>query len=90
MTGLTDLYKKIYMETSKINYGKTSSYLEIAQKIKNKNYARIVGTALGKNPLPLIIPCHRVIKKNGGIGGFMQSAEDKSGWKKFLIKLEKF
>lgn len=53
-----------------VPYGKTQSYLWVAQKIGGKQFARAVGQALSKNPLPIIIPCHRVIKSDGGIGGF--------------------
>lgn len=53
-----------------VPYGKTQSYLWVAEKIGGKQFARAVGQALSKNPLPIIIPCHRVIKSDGGIGGF--------------------
>jgi len=54
----------------KIPFGKTWSYQELAQKIGAKNGARAVGMANGKNPLPIIIPCHRVIGANGTLTGY--------------------
>lgn len=66
----TDFQKKVWKAISKVGYSKTASYFDIAKSIKNPNVLRAVGTACGKNPLPIVIPCHRVITKDGGIGGF--------------------
>lgn len=74
---------KVYKAMQDINYGKTSDYSTIAKLIKNPRAYRAVGSACGKNPLPLIIPCHRVLSKNG-IGGFTGGLERKT----FLLKLE--
>ncbi len=60
----------VWREISKINCGKTNTYKEIAQRIKSA--PRPVGGACGKNRLPLLIPCHRVLA-SGGIGGFMHA-----------------
>ena len=62
---------RVYKEMARIPYGETLSYGELAQKCGNKVAYRVVGTACGKNPLPLIIPCHRVTASNwlGGFGG---------------------
>lgn len=62
--------KKVWDELLKIPYGKTKSYQEIAKIIGNPNAQRAVGSACNKNPIMIIIPCHRVISKNGDIGGF--------------------
>lgn len=62
--------KKVWSELRKIPYGSTHSYKDIAEKIKNKNAYRAVGTANGKNPICIIIPCHRVIAADGSIGGY--------------------
>ncbi|MBI2418471.1 MAG: MGMT family protein [Ignavibacteriales bacterium] len=51
-------------------YGKTASYKDIAVKIKNPAAVRAIGQANGANPLPIIIPCHRVINADGSIGGY--------------------
>jgi methylated-DNA-[protein]-cysteine S-methyltransferase len=66
-----------------INYGSTKSYSQIASEIGNSKATRAVGTACGKNPLPIIIPCHRVLAKNS-IGGFSSGLVRK----RFLLKLE--
>lgn len=61
---------KVLKETSNISYGTVMTYKEIALKIGNPNSYRAVGNALASNPVPIIIPCHRVIKSDGSIGGF--------------------
>lgn len=66
----TEFQKKVWKELSKIPYGKTKSYQEIAKLIGNTNAQRSVGLTCNRNPILLIIPCHRVISKNGDIGGF--------------------
>jgi methylated-DNA-[protein]-cysteine S-methyltransferase len=66
----TDFEKKIWGELKKIPYGKTVSYKYIAQKAGNIKALRAVGRIIGLNPLPVIIPCHRVINFNGNIGGY--------------------
>ncbi len=68
--------------TRKIGYGKTISYSELAKNI-GCNGARAVGGALGRNPIPIVIPCHRVVAKNG-IGGYSAGADIKTG----LLELE--
>ena len=74
---------KVYREMVKIPYGKTLSYCELAKKAGSKLAYRAVGTACGKNPLPLIIPCHRVTAVNG-LGGFGDGLDTK----RFLLNLE--
>ena len=66
----TDFQKKVWKELNKTPFGKTKSYSEIAANIGNKNAQRAVGSACNKNPIMIIIPCHRVISKNGKLGGF--------------------
>lgn len=53
-----------------IPYGKTASYTEIATKAGNERAVRAAGTACGSNPLPLVVPCHRVLRSSGGLGGY--------------------
>lgn len=53
-----------------IPYGKTISYSEEARRMGKKNAVRAVGSANGRNPVPIIVPCHRVVAKNGGPGGY--------------------
>jgi len=66
----TDFQKIVWKELVKIPYGETISYGELARRIGNPNACRAVGLANGKNPIPIIIPCHRVIVKNGSLTGF--------------------
>ena len=66
----TEFRKKVWKELLKIPYGETKSYSEIAAAAGNPNSQRAVGNACNKNPIMIIIPCHRVISKNGNIGGF--------------------
>ena len=80
----TSLQIRIWHELSKIKYGQTKSYGEIANKIKTS--PRYVGNVCGKNNLLLIIPCHRVIKKDGSLGGFSGLGGIKL--KKKLLNLE--
>lgn len=67
--GGTDFQKSVWEELRKIPYGRTASYRDIAERIGRPRAYRAVGNACNSNPLPLIIPCHRVTASNG-IGGF--------------------
>lgn len=80
----TDFQKKVLIETSKIPYGKTVSYSDIAKLVGRPNAVRAVGTALKQNSVPIIIPCHRVIGKDGGLRGFAGKVKIKES----LLKLE--
>ena len=75
-------------ETGKIPYGKARTYSWIAERIGKAKAGRAVGNALAKNPFPIIIPCHRVIKKDGRLGGFTSPAGIQL--KKELLHLEGF
>ena len=61
---------KVWKEITKIPEGNTKTYKEIAINIGHPNSARAVANACGKNPYPIIIPCHRVICSNGKLGGY--------------------
>lgn len=81
----TTFEKKVWLELAKIPYGQTRSYKEIAQAIGHPKAFRAVGNANGSNSLPLIIPCHRVIESDGGLGGFGHGLKAK----KQLLDFEK-
>jgi O-6-methylguanine DNA methyltransferase len=66
----TPFQKKVWSALTKIPYGQTRSYQDIARTIGHPKAFRAVGNSNGRNPVPLIIPCHRVIESNGGMGGF--------------------
>ncbi|WP_311481805.1 methylated-DNA--[protein]-cysteine S-methyltransferase [uncultured Anaerococcus sp.] len=76
--------KSVWQALLKIPYGETSSYKEIAKTIGRPKASQAVGTAVGKNPFLIIIPCHRVIKSDGSLGGFAYGKEIK----KALLEIE--
>ena len=73
----TDFQKLVWSELQNIPYGKIKSYSEIAAAAGNKNAQRAVGNACNKNPIMIIIPCHRVVSKNNSLGGFAYGSEIK-------------
>jgi methylated-DNA-[protein]-cysteine S-methyltransferase len=70
LSAATDFQRKVWEATRLIPYGETRSYTWVAEQIKKPRAVRAVGQALGRNPLPVIIPCHRVLASHGGLGGF--------------------
>lgn len=76
---------KVWQELSRIPYGETISYGELARRIGSPRACRAVGQANNKNPLAIIIPCHRVIGKDGSLTGYA-SGLDKKAW---LLDLER-
>lgn len=66
----TPFQVRVWKELLKIPFGKTCSYRDIAKKIKNPKAVRAVGGANGKNPVCIIVPCHRVIAADGSLGGY--------------------
>ncbi len=82
---LTDFTKRVLNAVKKAGYGDLITYSQLASAIKNKNAVRAVGNALGKNPVPIIIPCHRVIRTDGSIGGYGPGGNIK----KKLLRIEK-
>lgn len=83
--GVTPFQRKVYSQLLKVGYGKTVPYKDIASKIGNDNAARAVGTALNKNPLLILVPCHRVVGADGSLTGFACGIDKK----RFLLELEK-
>jgi len=81
----TSFEKKVWSTLKRIPYGKTRSYKDIAKSIGHPKAFRAVGNANGSNSIPLIIPCHRVIESNGGLGGFGHGLKVKAK----LLHLEK-
>ena len=82
----TDFQRLVWREIEKIPYGETRSYRDIAIRIGSPKSYRAVANACGKNPLPIIRPCHRVICSNGEIGGY--SINGGVTLKKALLKCE--
>ncbi len=81
----TEFMLNVWKTLQKIPYGQTRNYQEIAQIIGNENASRAVGLANNKNPIPVIIPCHRVIGKDGKLTGYRGGLNIKD----YLLKLEK-
>lgn len=81
----TNFQLLVWNELSKIPYGEVRSYQEIAIMIKNPNASRAVGNANNHNPIPIIIPCHRVIGKNKKLVGYAGGLDKKE----YLISLER-
>ncbi len=81
----TEFQVTVWTAISAIPYGETKSYSELAEEIGMPTAYRAVANACGANPVPLIIPCHRVVGKNGNLGGYGPGVNKK----KFLLELEK-
>ena len=81
----TAFQKAVWRELQKIPYGETRSYEDIAVAIGNKKAVRAIGQANGRNPIMIVVPCHRVIRKNGDISGFACGVEAK----RYLLNLER-
>jgi len=82
----TNFQKKVWNEISKIPKGKVKTYKELAKLIGKPKSSRAVANACGKNPYPIKIPCHRVIRSDGGLGGYSGKGGIKT--KKNLLKKE--
>ena len=85
LTG-TPFQKKVWRTAMAIPYGETRTYGWIARQVGAPGASRAVGNALGRNPVPLIVPCHRVVRSDGSLGGF--SAKQGVALKKRLLRLE--
>ena len=80
----TEFQRAVWKRLSAIACGETKSYAEVAAEIGSPKASRAVGTACGANPIPLLIPCHRVVAASGKIGGFSGGTD----WKKRLLAAE--
>ncbi len=81
----TDFQRKVWSFTMKVPFGSTASYQDIAEKFHRPMSSQAIGQALSANPIILLIPCHRIIRSDGGVGGFSCGIEKK----KFLLRFEK-
>lgn len=80
----TEFQKKVWCSLEKIPYGDTCSYETMANLMGSPSSVRAVASAIGKNPLPILLPCHRVIRKNGTLGGYLGGLSRKE----ILLNLE--
>jgi methylated-DNA-[protein]-cysteine S-methyltransferase len=77
LTALKPFTARVLTEIRRIPYGKTASYGTIARRLGQPNAARAVGQALKRNPIPVVIPCHRVVSYDGSLGGFSMGLDMK-------------
>ena len=75
---------KVLRQTARIEYGKTSTYGDVARRAGSPRAVRAAGNALGSNPIPVVVPCHRVLRTGGALGGYTGGVERKE----FLLRLE--
>jgi methylated-DNA-[protein]-cysteine S-methyltransferase len=75
---------KVLRQTARIGFGKTSTYAEVASRAGSPRAVRAAGNALGANPIPVVVPCHRVLRSGGALGGYTGGVERKE----FLLRLE--
>ena len=80
----TDFQRKVWTTLASIPYGKTISYAQLASRVGKPTAMRAVGAANGRNPLPIVLPCHRVIGADGSLTGFGGGLPTKQ----FLLKME--
>ncbi len=85
LTSFSPFCQKVYLKAQEIPYGETRSYKWLAAQIGNKKAVRAVGQALKNNPLLIVVPCHRVVRSDGSLGGW-SGAE---GLKEELLRLER-
>jgi methylated-DNA-[protein]-cysteine S-methyltransferase len=76
--------KRVQQAIARIPYGQTRSYTEVARSAGNERAVRAAGTACGSNPIPIVVPCHRVLRSGGALGGYGGGLPMKEG----LLKLE--
>lgn len=84
LTG-TEFEKTVLRHLMDVAYGNLTSYSELAENVKSKTYSRAVARVVANNQLLIIVPCHRVVRKDGNIGGFRLGEENK----RYLLNLEK-
>ena len=80
----TEFQKSVWSELRNIPLGQTRSYGEIARRLNKPGASRAIGSACGANPVPVVVPCHRVLAAHRRIGGFSAG----SGWKQCLLRIE--
>ncbi len=73
----TDFEKKVWLALGGIPYGETRTYKWLAEEVENPKASRAVGQALSRNPIPIVVPCHRVIESDGSLGGYSGGIEIK-------------
>jgi methylated-DNA-[protein]-cysteine S-methyltransferase len=77
-------FRRVLERTAKIGYGQVGTYAQVAREAGSPRAVRAAGNALGSNPLAIVVPCHRILRTGGGLGGYGGGPERKE----FLLKLE--
>ena len=85
LTAGTTFQQRVWETALRIPYGQVQSYGWIAREIGKPNAVRAVGGAMGSNPLAIIVPCHRVLRSDGGLGGYASGLH----WKRKLLAMER-
>ncbi len=85
LRGVGEFAARVYEVTRAIPWGATRTYAQVAEEVRSRHHARAVGQALAANPVPIVIPCHRVVAARGGLGGFSAGLV----WKRRLLALER-
>jgi O-6-methylguanine DNA methyltransferase len=83
-SGSTDFQRRVWQALLRIPCGKTRTYADVANEIGSPAATRAVGSACGANPIPVLVPCHRVLASGGALGGFSGGLD----WKRRLLKVE--
>lgn len=84
LRGVTPFRAEVLRELAKVPYGETTTYTELARAVGNPKAVRAVGSACATNPLPILIPCHRVLRADGALGGYRGGVDAK----RYLLQLE--
>jgi methylated-DNA-[protein]-cysteine S-methyltransferase len=85
LAGGTPFQRRVWDAARRIPYGAVVSYAELAAMAEGAGAFRAVGNALGANPVPIVVPCHRIIHADQSIGGFSSGLQ----WKRFLLEIER-
>lgn len=80
----TDFHRQVLEELARVHFGDTTTYKALAERVGNPKAVRAVGSACARNPLPLLVPCHRVLRADGSLGGYRGGEQAK----RFLLNLE--
>lgn len=84
LSGSTPFQRAVWAALRRIPYGETRTYAWLARQVKRPRAVRAAGAACGANPLPILIPCHRILRSDGSLGGFSAGLP----WKRKLLALE--
>ena len=87
LSAMTPFQREVLSACADVGYGETVTYGELARRVRRPKAARAIGGAMARNPVPIVVPCHRVVGCDGRLGGF--SAEHGVAIKQWLLELER-